>query len=202
MPPRSGLNTTLSYYDGTNLFNSAIRLRTASVTYEYAQVAQQTQGRTYKTFYPHLRSQAQFSIGILLKGYEEYRVMNNWFASYVKYSMTSTYENGVWPVMNVTVESRDFVRKGIPLGPFEWGDHIGSMVWTPTIVFQTVGEPGDDGKIYTSEFNDNLSSKNDSDSKFFYPAQPQLNGDDLSSNQYQTVSKPSTLSDLQKVVNG
>jgi len=116
--------------------------------------------------------------------------------------MTSTYENGVWPVMNVTVESRDFVRKGIPLGPFEWGDHIGSMVWTPTIVFQTVGEPGDDGKIYTSEFNDNLSSKNDSDSKFFYPAQPQLNGDDLSSNQYQTVSKPSTLSDLQKVVNG
>jgi hypothetical protein len=196
---RKGLNTTLSYARGNT--TSAIRLRTNIITYDVRQVAAESQGRTYRTFYPHRRTQAQFAIGILLKGYDEYETMNNWFGSYAKYALSKSYENAEWPRMNVAVPSRNFSRVGIPLGVFEWGDHVGSMMWTPLLVFETTKEPGDSA-VNFSQFNDATSKLREPESAYYYPNGNQLNNNDAPIGDYVKAPPAFNVQTLQAVVNG
>lgn len=197
MTKRQGLNATLSYKRNNKTY--AIRLRIDSISYSVKQIAEETQGRMYRTFYPHYRTQAPFAINALLNGHEEYRTMNNWFAEYAKHALTVSYNDGVWPEMSVNIPVRNFVRAGIPVGTFEWGDKIGKALWTQTIQFETTREPGD--KVpKTSSFTNEQAKVRDASSAYYYPSGTQLNGTDKPSGDYATVPKNLNLSTLQALV--
>ena len=196
--PRAGLNTILSYpkKDGT----SAIRLRTNIITYDVRQIAAESQGRTYRTFYPHIRTQTQFGLGVLLKGRDEYETMNNWFAEYAKYALSYTYEGGLWPIMKIDVEVQNFHRTGVPTGVFEWGDRVGAMLWTPMIGFETASEPGDK-EVNISQFDDITSKIEDPNSAYFYPSGKQLKTNENPVGNFPTAPKVVSLMALQSAAN-
>ena len=195
---RAGLNTVLSYPKKDGI--SAIRLRTNIITYNVRQIAAETQGRTYRTFYPHLRTQTQFGIGVLLKGHDEYETMNNWFAEYAKYSLSYTYEKGSWPKMKIDVNAQNFHRTGIPVGVFEWGDRVGAMLWTPLITFETASEPGDKA-VNISQFDDVTAKIEDPNAAYYYPSGKQLKNNEIPSGQFPTAPQIVSLATLQSAVN-
>ena len=197
MAKRQGLNATLSYQRGNKRY--AIRLRIDSISYSVKQIAEETQGRMYRTFYPHYRTQAPFAINALLNGHEEYRTMNNWFAEYAKYALTVSYNDSVWPEMSVEIPTRNFVRSGIPVGTFEWGDKIGKALWTQTIQFETTKEPGDK-KPKLSSFSGDQAKVRDGSSAYYYPSGNQLNANDKPVGTYATVPKNLSLQNLQSLV--
>ena len=197
MAKRQGLNSTLSYKQGTKTY--AIRLRVDSVTYSVRQIAAETQGRTYRTFYPHFRTQAPFAINALLNGHEEYRTMNNWFAEYASYALSVSYNDGLWPEMSVNVPSRNFVRSGIPVGTFEWGDRIGKALWSQTIQFETTKEAGDN-TFKTSTFDGTQAGVRDPSTLYYYPSATQLSGNAKPTGYYPTVPEKLDFPKLQALV--
>ena len=197
MAKRQGLNATLSYPRGNKRY--AIRLRIDSISYSVKQIAEETQGRTYRTFYPHYRTQAPFAINALLNGHKEYRTMNNWFAEYALYALSVSYEDSIWPEMSVEIPTRNFVRSGIPVGTFEWGDKIGKALWTQTIQFETTKEPGDK-KPKLSSFSGDQAKVRDGSSAYYYPSSVQLNGSERPAGDYATVPSILDLPTLQSLI--
>jgi hypothetical protein len=194
---RQGLNSEISYvrYGTRRVF----RLRTRGITYALNQVAEVSQGRVSKAVYPHRLSQAPFAIQVDLKGHEEYRQFNNWLAEYARYALTITADSGSMPEMTVSVPKRNFSRRGIPQGPIEWGDHLGSMLWSPVITFETTYEPGDAATKKSGVSAGDASGAFDPESRYFYPTSVQLNGSEAPTGTYARVLGEK---DLQALVSG
>lgn len=171
---RQGLNSTLSYTrDGAT---RAFRLRCSGITYGIKQVSEQSQARTYRSVYPHRVSQTTFALQFDLKGHDEYRTFFNWLGSWAQYALTQAVEErAAFPSMSAVVPVRNFSRVGIPIGPFEWGDHVGSMLWRPKITFETAAEPGDES-FRSARVDSQFSEVFDPASRFFYPTGEQLYG--------------------------
>lgn len=171
MSKRQGLNCTLSYMKGQR--RMAYRVRATVLTHGMKVIYDESQARVRKAFYPHRLSSAQFMVGVDLVGEAEYKSLSNWLASYADYILDPDLRFGEFPSMAVSIPSRDFLRKGVPLSGYEWGDAVGKMVWTVGMTFETAGEPG--------ERNPALSKVGgiamyDKDSRYFYPTGTQLSG--------------------------
>lgn len=173
---RRGLNATLSYLHGRQ--RRVYRVRCNLLTHGMTVLYEESQARVKRAFYPHRLSSAQFLLGVQVVGQAEYRSLSSWLATYADYVLEPGLRFGEFPAMAVSVPSRDFLRKGVPLSGMEWGDRVGAMVWSPQIVFETSEEPLDrNKKVALSHVGGpGLYEKT---TKFFYPTGTQLGGQDV-----------------------
>ncbi|MFJ4902854.1 hypothetical protein [Streptomyces sp. NPDC088727] len=179
---RRGLNCTLTYPNGSK--NHRFRVRVDSVGHGITMVADESSARNSRAYYPHRVAPSRFYLRVLLKGYGERRAFSDWMQGYADHVMNPGLAVGKkFPDMRVLVPARNFDREGVPLTGFEWGDAIGAILWTPTIVFETTGEPQDTGAWSTSTF---VGAK-DPDLKYFWPAGAQLGGNSVPSGSYSTI---------------
>lgn len=182
---RRGWNCTLSYLRGNVRY--AYRLRVGRVVHGLNLIFDESTGRMSRAFYPHRLSNAQFSLGLILDGTRirrpgkpwahvptEYELFMSWLHDYMTYLLNQdTAVAGDLPVMSVSVPKYDFFREGVPIGPVLFGDHVGSMIWTPALVFETTRdylEPASTSQI-ASKFLGGLTNL-DQEAQFFYPTSP------------------------------
>lgn len=173
---RRGLNASLSYLHGKQ--RRVYRVRCNLVTHGMTVLYEESQARIRKAFYPHRLSSAQFALGVELVGYNEHRSLSSWLARYADYVLDPDLRFGEFPAMAVSVPSRNFLRKGVPIAGIEWGDRVGAMVWTPQIVFETSEEPLDRNKRVALSKVGGEVALTDRVTRFFYPSGDQLGGKD------------------------
>lgn len=181
---RRGLNCSLSYaFAGTT---RVYRIRVGSISHGAVMVASESSGRNRRAYYPHRSAPAQFAIQPILIGPNERESFSDWMQGYADYIMDPG-KAGVVPSMQVMVAVRGFHREGVPLQGIEWGDKVGAIVWTPTVVFETTKEP-QDSESFTPSPTPSLGS--DPDMRYFWPTGVQLGGDSAPSGGYTTVIGP------------
>lgn len=174
--PRQGLNATLSYQRGK--VERRYRLRCDIVVHGTQMVAEESQARLRRAYYPHRVSTQQFAIRVILKGYAERRSLSNWLSSYSAFILDPDVSGTNYPTMAVSVPSRDFYQRGVPLTGFEFGDHVGAMTFTPMITFEPAYEPWDKAKPAVTRVEDTWRAFSKDDAvKYFYPFSTQLTGD-------------------------
>ena len=133
---RHGLNCTLSYSDGKVLHSYRVRVDQAA--HGVVMVAEESQARTVRAFYPHRVAEDQFSINVMLKGTAERISFVRWLHGYTSFVLSTDLPVGRFPPMLVNLPSRDFLHSGVPLTGVEYGDHVGSMVWNHMVAFEAV----------------------------------------------------------------
>ncbi|MFE6000307.1 hypothetical protein ACFQ6C_26160 [Streptomyces sp. NPDC056454] len=179
---RKGLNCTLSYPNGRT--TATMRIRVDSVGHGLTMVADESMARNSRAYYPHRLAPSRFYLRVLLKGYAERRAFADWMQRYADYVMNPGLPGGAkFPDMRVLLPARNFDREGVPLTGFEWGDAIGAIVWTPTVVFETTREPQDTERWSASSFE----HADDPDMKYFWPMGTQLGGNAVPSGSYTTI---------------
>ena len=168
---RQGLNCTLAYMAGAR--RRAYQVRANVLTHGMKVIYDESQARVRKAFYPHRLSSAQFFINIELVGHAEHRSLVNWMAEYADYILDPKLRFGEFPSMAVSIPSRNFLRKGVPLSGFQWEDVVGKMVWNAGIVFETAGEPGENAP----DLSRAVGTITGAETRYFYPTGIQLSGD-------------------------
>jgi hypothetical protein len=171
---RKGLNCTLSYMKGKT--RHAYRVRANILTHGMKVIYDESDARVRHALYPHRLSSAQFTIGVELIGTPERKSLSDWLASYADAVLDLDLASGEFPSMLVVIPKRNFVRRGVPLSGFEWGDHVGAMVFTPQITFETAAEPGETNPSVSRFVG--LVAQTDKDIRYFYPMSHLLNGNE------------------------
>lgn len=173
---RRGLNCSLTYTRGGTTYG--FRLRCTGVSYGFSMVAEESQARTRRAYYPHRLSPDPFAVRVQLKGYAEKEQMNRWLASYAAWMLDPSLASSANVTMSVSVPSRNFSRRGVLVRGVEYGDHVASMLYEKALVFVTVQDPADTGAYTPSRYVFNVNADVANDVKYFYPASTQLSGDD------------------------
>lgn len=173
---RQGLNCTLSYERGNS--EHTYRVRVETIRHGITMVSEEAQARMVRAFYPHRVTTQRFYLGILLKGYAEHRDLSEWLMDYVSYAVDPNYA-GIFRAMNVSIPSREFSHKGVPLAGFHWGDKVGKIFWGTTLEFEAAYEPWAQEQPNTSAV-DNLAEvyEREKSAQYWYPEGIQLGGDD------------------------
>jgi hypothetical protein len=124
--------------------------------------------------YPHQRAEGPFSVTLDLKHYTEFKLFMDFMRGFMSALMSS--QNRPMPLMSVSVPTRNFWRLGVPVSGVSDGDHIGSNLFQPAIVFESVVDPldptvatGYNNVGSFSQFDPNGSGA-DSAGQFFYPS--------------------------------
>lgn len=200
---RQGLNTLLYYQYGGK--NYSFWVRTQEIAHGSTLVADEAQARTRRAFYPHQVTAVPFSLVVIVKGYKERVQLSNFLNDYISRALDPALSVANFPTMIVMEISRKFMRWGVPLSGIEWGDHVGSMVWTPRLVFQThvdqtLGQSTTDYK-WISYFSIPVQTAAKSPQiKYFYPAGVQLSGNEVpDAGSYDRVV---SIQDIQNIING
>jgi hypothetical protein len=186
---RLGLNCTLSYTRGTTSNSYKVRVRT--LTHGTQQIAEESHARTHRAFYPHRSAPQQFAITVMLKGWNERRDFMNWLGSYGSYVVDPDLRTGDFPAMTVSLPSREFLGQGVPLQGYEWGDHVGSMLFEHQLVFESAVDPGQTKQPDTSTVDNKWSAfVSDNAIQYFYPFGTQLSGQDAPTGDYDKIIYP------------
>lgn len=175
---RQGLNCILSYTTGTGrkAINHKYRVRCNTVTSGYTMISTESQSRLQRAYYPHQTAPTQFSLVIDLVGLNELISFTNYLMGYADLMLNQSTTAPIQ--MSAQVPSRNFSQVGIPIQGFKWGTHVGAMVYTAQLVFETSGTPGDPAnKGVISGVTSVLSSLESPSSRYFYPTGIQLHGD-------------------------
>lgn len=164
-------NASLAFTAGGSSFYFATRCN--KITHGYEAVASESHARTTRAFYPRNRALSQFTLSMQLKGYKDYKAFMDFMRAYVQ-NFTSTATNA----MSVSVPQRNFMRYGVPVGGISDGDHVGSMLFAPTIAFESIYDPLDT-TIFTTTHDasqvDLGTSQSDEAATFFYPVTASTN---------------------------
>jgi hypothetical protein len=173
---RQGLNCTLTYSRSGTTYG--FRLRCTALTYGFTMVAEESQARTRRAYYPHRLAPDPFAIRVQLKGYQEKRVMNDWLASYAAWMLDPSLASNAVVDMTVSVPSRSFSRRGVLVRGVEYGDHVASMLYEKALVFVTIQDPADPDAFTPSKYVFDVNKDVSNDVQYFYPSSTQLSGDD------------------------
>lgn len=174
---RRGLNCTLSYANGKSALKYSVRC--SAFSYGFDMIATESQARRQRAYYPHMTAPTQFAVTVDLIGQAERKSLNAYLMKYANYILDPGLKGSQTPQMTVTVPSRNWTRIGVPIGGMEFGTNLGAMVFSPTLVFETSGEPIDwDEKFRISSVYANRAYLNSPSSEFFYPTGTQLKGGD------------------------
>lgn len=197
-PQRQGLNCTLSYSSGKAV--TAYRVRCSGLTWGFSMIADESQARDTRAYYPHQTAPDRFALTIDLIGQREKNSFNGWIMSYAGFILDPGFTGKSTPQMTVSVPSRNFKRTGVPLEGAEFGIHVGAMVYSPTIIFETAGEPLDwNDHYYISGVRSGLAYYKSPDSRYFYPTGTQLRGGDAPA---PAGGPTATVDPVQSAVNG
>lgn len=163
-----GNNASLSFKPdtGSGAVASLMRVRVRKLDYDWNVVATESHGRIHKAFYPRQRAVGQFALTLELKGYREFKPFADFMLAYIRTFMGANRKS-----MFVSMPVRGFARYGIPVSGVYDGDHVGSMVFSPTIVFEGMHDPLDPNILTT--FPDvaswDYAGATGDQAKFFYP---------------------------------
>lgn len=135
----NGANATLSYRSGGS---HVAKLRCNGISVSYGLNSTESHARQHRAFYPHRRAQGGFALKFECKGWAEANQFSLWLKEYAKVAINLSASD-VPPPMTISVPSREFTRLGIPKSGIAFGDHLGSMVFTPMIAFVSVSDPSD-----------------------------------------------------------
>ena len=142
-------NATLSYSAGSATYTAKVRISMAG--YVYGVTSTESHSRTNRAFYPHRRALGQFSITVDCIGYKEHRLFQNWLRAYVDTLFTGQMGNQRGAtLMEVQMTSRNFHKYGILTTGIDDHDHVGSMVFSPTLTFMTLKDFNDAGTAIVS----------------------------------------------------
>lgn len=200
---RSGLNCGLLYRYNGKVYTFDLRVK--EIAHGSRMVAAESQARTRRAYYPHQVSSMPFSIVPIIKGYQERVQFSNYLADYVRRLQDPALSVSKFPTMRVTCSVRNFERYGVPIQGIEWGDHVGSMVWTPRVVFEThvdqsLGDvPGTYNWISYFVFSEGALDRSPQIA-YFYPSGIQLSGSEVPAEG--TYDKVTTVQDIQDIING
>lgn len=200
---RSGINTLLYYQYGKKSYTFTVR--TQEIAHGSALIAEEAQARTRRAYYPHQVTAVPFSLVVVIHGYKERVQFSNFLNDYIARAMDPSLTVANFPTMLVMEPGRRFLRWGVPLSGIEWGDHVGSMVWTPRVVFQThvdqsLGQSTQDYKWISSFSLSSSAVQRSPEIKYFYPAGVQLAGDDVPD--AGAYDKVTSIQDIQNIING
>lgn len=171
---RGATNCTLSYAKSSALYSFSTRC--VGVGHGFEVIFTESHARQYRAFYPHQRALSPFVIKLDLIGYAEAKSVMDFLRGYIKALMTSADTS-----ITVSVPSRNFLRKGVPIGGVVDTDRTGSNVFQPGIVFESVTDPLDTRIFTTVGPNASVStvdlgiSAQDDAAKFFYPPSAAVN---------------------------
>lgn len=172
----SGANARLSY----NLKGAHIAmLRCKQLSISYGVDAQESHAKRYRAFYPYQRVQGGFAMVFDFVNWAEFHKGMVWFQSYIEAVIDQQNPS----YMQVQLDSRSFLRLAYPTTGVAFGDHIGSMVFSPTINFLSVADPRDP-KSGISSLNKSASAVSS-------------NGDALATNWFYPTSKLNSPGQLQ-----
>jgi hypothetical protein len=170
---QSSANAALSYTVGSVQRSALLRCSRLSITYGLE--SQESHARQRRAFYPHRRNQGTFALTFDHKGWREYSEAMTWFQAYARSALDDS-GNYAGIAMAVSVPARGFTRSGIPTTGMEFGDHTGSMVFSPTINFISVHDPNDNqtGLLGPSQLLNQISRTQENGidplaANFFYP---------------------------------
>lgn len=164
-----------SYYvqaDGTNgvisyTGSQAYRVRVKKIEYDWEVIFTESHARAHRAMYPHQRAVARFALTLEFKGYVEYRNFVTFMWGYI-----SSFVNANQYSMFVNVPVRNFLRFGIPVGGLANTDHVGSMVFSPRIIFEAMEDPADPVMMSGSSNSvsqPDTSAAGSTEKDFFYP---------------------------------
>lgn len=193
---RQGVNSTLSYVMGSTTYSFGARV--AQVNHGSQMVSDEAQSRTRRAYYPHRVSASPFTLTVLISGYNERMAFSNFLYDYATRVLDPNLSVN-FPSMYVSVPSRNFTRRGVPKTGIEWGDHVGSMMWTPQVQFETHIDPsiGDTATVASSQFVLDASATSRSpELKYFYPAGIQLAGDQVPADGFTQQIDPQQIQDI------
>lgn len=164
-------NASLAYTTANQAYYFNTRCRTVGFGYDV--IADESHARNNRAFYPKQRALTPFYLTLELKGYVDYKNFMDFMRSYMKaFTVANTHS------MAVSIPKYNFSRFGIPIDGVTDGDHVGSMVFAPTITFQAIYDPLDTEIFSTtadaSQFSANGSTA-DSAATFFYPSSANVN---------------------------
>lgn len=155
--------------DGTNgaitYAGKKFDVRVTKIDYNWEVIFTESHARAHRAFYPHQRAVARFALTMQFKGYAEYKDFVNYMWGYI-----TAFVNTAQYSMFVQVPSFAFFRNGIPVGGIADTDHVGSMVFEPTIVFEAMDDPLDRQILDPQSKQVSQPGGGGADqAKFFYP---------------------------------
>lgn len=195
--PRQGLNGSFSYQLPNSTKALIYQVRVMAVGYGLQQIASESMSRTRRAFYPRNVVATNFNIQLILNGVTERASFSNYIQSYVTNFLSP--QSSFPPIMTFTCTSMNISQTGIPVQGFEWGNSVGAMIWTPTIVMQPtdptfspsgVQRTGGSGISFFDETSFAAAQKLTPDVKYFYPEGIQLTGDQAPPNGTWTGTAP------------
>jgi hypothetical protein len=172
----SGSQSNCSLAYNVNGTASYFTTRCTRYGHGYDVIATESHARQYRAFYPRQRAFSPFYLTLSLKGYSDFKALMDFIRAYMKSFMVAA-NNAMY--INVTGNPQDpnnndffFANIGVPIGGVTDEDHVGSMIFAPTIVFQSLYDPLDTTLFSTtsdaSTFNANQSQADEA-ATFFYP---------------------------------
>jgi hypothetical protein len=176
----SNANATMSYTTETASFSFGTKVR--GVASGWTVLATESHARLHRAMYPMQKTEGAFALLMDLNGYTEYQAVMNFLINYIGALLgTSANPAGTPQTSGMTVQATlpnglgDFIQVGVPFTGMGDGDHVGSMVFNPVVVFMPVIDPSDPA-MYTSATGaagiswENFANTNSGDaSQFYYP---------------------------------
>jgi hypothetical protein len=165
-----GTNSSI-YYNGTNGGALMLRLRCKKLEYSWEVIATESHARATRAMYPHSRAVGRFALTFEFKGYTEYKPFVDYMWQYINTFVSDPQTgNSDHHGMFVSVPVRNFNRWGIPISGIADTDHVGSMVFAPTIVFESLHDPNDPTIITPAGASTtDLAGVTGDQASFFYP---------------------------------
>jgi hypothetical protein len=180
-------NAQLAYSSADGSYSLWTRVR--RLAHRWDVVATESHAREYRAMYPHQRAVGQFALTFELNGFVEYERLMQFFRSYVR-TIGEQFDNQIAtrPTMHVALAVRNFSRSAIPISGMNIGDHVGSMVFNPTVIFESAHDPQDLTILTGQDASTYDLAGTETDAKnFFYP---------FSRASYDTTVKPETVYDF------
>jgi hypothetical protein len=177
-------NCVLSYSNGGTI--NSFRVWCTGYNWGFEQLGSESSARRFRAFYPRRVAPSKFSVTLALKanttrngggypvpGTSDYDRFGKFMADYYNYMLELQDSAGSGGtsykgLMLVNLVGRGWARFGIPISGVSYGDHVGSLLWTPTLVFETALDPLDTQQdIVPAQYNNPV--KESEASKYFYP---------------------------------
>jgi hypothetical protein len=160
-----GFNGSISY--SLNGAGSQTYVRIRKIAHSWQVIATESHARVARAMYPHQRAISRFALTLEMKGYREYEGFMGFMQSYID-ALFGTEKKSVYVMSAV----RGFNRWGIPIKGIAIGDHVGSMVFSPTITFESINDPLDQ-QVMTPEAGavsaTDLNGVSGDAASFFFP---------------------------------
>jgi hypothetical protein len=192
-----GSNGVLSYRTSAGFYSAAVRIKTLS--YNYGVTSDESHARDERAFYPHRRIQGEFSVTIDCLGYKEYRQLMVWLKVYANLLLDPSSPSTT--LMDVQLPARNFHKIGALTTGIDDHDQVGSMVFSPELVFVSISDPNDSAisLVKTSQVSQFKAPQIDANASLaFYPVSVASYKDTLL---YDDLSATSTQAAIDRILN-